>query len=398
MRPIFALFACVFASSAAADVVTNGYIERQTHLVWVHGGKAVLARCLDGTTIFSHDTCRQVVLVASAPLFFAELTAHYEGDLPRAETLIRETWVNLERVDTRLFELVAAVMPDPGAEVVTVEQLERAARALASAEGSAAATRDQIARVAEELASGTGDPELVAQLEVLKKSLNLQSEAAETRRSDLSSLRRRYVAQRSLEDDADFNDLKAMRERLVSRLSEARTSLRFALAQAARGATMSRRVAETFAWDETLGHFSPHPVVSAVESAERAARTFRVSSPDPRALLMLEVTRQGRYESFRCNFGLRPSPATAPMSCKLLIATGGDYVRVGLTRVGDGTLEFQPQFQPNSSEYETLMRMGLITPVVGEGLWAFHLECALDDGGVPDAFGPGSCALTFKRE
>lgn len=213
MRHFFALLACLFATGAAADVVTNGYIERRTHLVWVHDGKAVLAR------------------TASAPLFFAKLTAHYEGDLPRAETLIRETWVNLERVDTRLFELVAAVMPDPDAVIVTIEQLERAARELAAAEGSVAATRDQIARVAEELASSRGDPELVAQLEVLKRALNTQSETAETRRADLSTLRRRYVAQRSPEDDADFNDLKAMRERLVSRLNEARTSLRFALSR-----------------------------------------------------------------------------------------------------------------------------------------------------------------------
>lgn len=215
-----------------------------TYLYYIEGDRTFSAKC-DDYLIHNRDHCRKDLYDVPSDSFVATLRPLFGVQLPRLDEEARTTWVALNAVDTRLFQLVnteAATVPNP----VTSEDVVATERSLQKIEQTVVAVNDQIARLEAET-DADSMAELTIQRENLAKVLHEKSKA----QAKLLDLRRLFVDQRALTGDHAFDDLVSMRGEYQAAFDAAQTKILKELDDKVCAEIAVRRIAEmNFTWTD----------------------------------------------------------------------------------------------------------------------------------------------------
>ncbi len=387
---------------AHAEIAVSGLEPggNGVYLMWVEGGRVFRAECDRTSSLRDHDHCQKDLVSAAATRFFPLLAAEYGVGFAYFQREAQEAWIKIQRIDTRLFELVNGETPSEQ-NPVTQEQVDDARRRVDAASLRIAALRDQIGRLEQALAQNGADPTDLEQLEINRAELiRLEADKAPLE-SELLRLRQTFVEQRARASDANYRDLVGQRASQLNQFDRAQGELATEIKDMECGQLIASRIQEVgYAW-ETLcqlrgsTNIPKGDIGGAFARAETEDRTYFGTAPGGQRGLVLEVPRDGRVQAIECAFGFATRQDWE--GSIYVYAPGGLSADVRLSlgsSVAAGFRYHADYDNPFSSTFT-----GGFRSQSGRGSWRFevHPKWIVVGGGNGEPTLPGRCSVILRN-
>lgn len=357
---VSSLLFAAFTAPARADLALVDKPSGLKFLFYQEGAVVYGAMCIP-TPYPDHDACKHP-RQAPAEAFFRRLALKFGAKIAAQDALSSQSWVALQRVDARLFQLVQT-SPAADAGALSAADVDAKAVDLRKIELELAGLRDQIARLEQALVTTPGDGEAFAMLSAQREALVNASRRQSAAQDALMALRKAYVTQRALTGDAAFNDLVAMRERYSADYLRAQRGVAEAQDEMVCGVHAARRIAETgFIWttvcngafDEYVFEtFNSSIPVSAVRSLKAGRYVTTDDGELPKTIRLADVDADD--EGFMASFTVYQTSGGeldghytcgSDGSCRRVVYIGEDYE---IRPVDHETFVFQTAGRPKQT-------------------------------------------------
>lgn len=183
--------------------------------------------------IYDRATCNSVIEKVSASLFYRNLRAEFGKNTGAAETKLREIYVNVDRISTKIEELFLLDPANPiGQDLLAA--ISRKRLDLADVEILITNYNDQIFRIEQDLAAAD-DPNLRLVLANITSKFIAEKLKKEQLANEIAELNERYIEANSatVTDQRMFESLVAQRRHWVNQIDAANDILEYQLNEVA---------------------------------------------------------------------------------------------------------------------------------------------------------------------
>ncbi len=296
-----------FITNQASAEFASKFIRHDDYRLYYveQDNRVYRATCEKGVYVYDRATCKRDILAVAPDIFFPILDSKFGKKLEEYRGKMRDAWINIQRVDTKLMELASAdEANEEGAP--SFEDIERTNAQLVALETRLSETNDQIVR-AEQRLKQQPDLEVVQQLELLRKRAADISEDIGTLAAQLTEMHLEYVKARVEDDDAHYHQLTKMRQSFLTQWLDHKKNVQRQTEDMILGHQLSSYLREVgFTWVSTTNspimgsdHFR-----DAFIEAELAQRTWSYKSNKLEHKVVFDVTESGELESIKCHLSL----------------------------------------------------------------------------------------------
>lgn len=206
----------------ATDAEYDGTGIERVDLYFIEHGMLVRTRCNPQTPIHDHATCADDREAAPFNDIYQPMTVEFGGRLAEFEQLARDFTSKLATTEAKLLELMnASGLPPVDGTAALEKELNGKETELAKVDVRVRALADQVARVEAQL-NQSGDPDLQAQLLVLRKSWGDAVGVQRELESEIRILKGKIITLNANLIDGDlFSGLNARRLDLIQKRAAA---------------------------------------------------------------------------------------------------------------------------------------------------------------------------------